>query len=109
MGVYEMPYGKTAREQAKAIMTTQPIKRVFGKTREHLKESNNNICAAILSTRVAHNKYPNNSTMMEGYMNTFPNVHCPSCSPCVHDLLSNCSLLVKCRSRRRHIRSCRGP
>jgi hypothetical protein len=87
-------------------VTTRPIERVFGETGEHLKESNNNIHAAILSTRVARNEYPNDSTMMEGYMNAFPNVRCPSCSPCAHDLLSNCSLLVKYR---RHVRSCRGP
>jgi hypothetical protein len=87
----------------------QPIERVFGETGEHLKESNNNIRAAILSVRVARNEYPNDSTMMEGYMNAFPNVRCPSCSPCAHDLLSNCSLLVECRSRRRHVWSCRWP
>lgn len=62
-------------------VTTRPIERVFGETGEHLKESNNNIHAAILSTRVARNEYPNDSTMMEGYMNAFPNVRCPSCSP----------------------------
>ncbi|ELR11183.1 uncharacterized protein ACA1_388730 [Acanthamoeba castellanii str. Neff] len=55
-------------------VTTRPIERVFGETGEHLKESNNNIHAAILSTRVARNEYPNDSTMMEGYMNAFPNI-----------------------------------
>ncbi len=60
-------------------VTTRPIERVFGETGEHLKESNNNIRATILSARVARNEYPNDTTIMEDYMNAFPNVHRPTC------------------------------
>ncbi len=90
-------------------VTTRPIERVFGETGEHLKESNNNLRAAILSARVARNEYPNDTTMMEGYMNAFPNVRRLTCSPYALDHLVNCSLLAQCRSCRRHVLSYRRP